>query len=183
MYSLGDPLEGDALRYGLTDEASKLNLNTAAETNLLRLPKMTTPLIDALLDFLDADNTPIRRARSRRYYDALPHPYAIRNGPLTTVDDLLLVRGFTPSLLYGEDMNMNFTLDPNEDDSDDSFPPDNHDGRLDLGLRQYVTVSSYDLNEDKEGAPRTDAERCGGSLAGRRSAVRFHELRHGVAEQ
>ena len=72
------------------------------------------------------------------------------------MEELLLVRGFTPAVLYGEDANLNFQLDGNEDDGDEQFPPDNGDGRLDPGLRPYLTVSSYDLNEDNNGVPRTD---------------------------
>jgi DNA uptake protein ComE-like DNA-binding protein len=153
VYSAGDPDLGD-IRYGLTDEASKLNLNAAPETMIARLPKFTPPLAQALLDFLDADSTPRPDGAEQEYYDALPKPYALRNGPLSTVDELLLVRGFAPSLLHGEDANLNFLLESNEDDSDQTFPPDNSDGKLDLGLRPYVTVSSYDQNVDRDGFPR-----------------------------
>lgn len=156
VYSAGNQDEREELRYGLTDEAGRLNVNTALETNLMRLPNMTVSLVQTLLDFMDADDTPHPEGAEQEYYDALPHPYTIRNGPLATLDDLLLVRGFTATFLYGEDMNMNFILDPNEDDGDQVFPPDNNDGRLDPGLRALLTVSSYDLNEDNDGVPRTD---------------------------
>ena len=97
----------------MTDEASKLNVNTATESNLMRLPKMTAPLAQALLDFLDTDDTPRPDGAEQEAYDSLPNPYAVRNGPLATLDELLLVRGFTPALLDGEDANRNFILAPN----------------------------------------------------------------------
>jgi hypothetical protein len=75
---------------------------------------------------------------------------------LSTLDELLLVRGITPGVLYGEDANLNLALDLNENDSDQTFPPDNGDGKLELGLRQYLTVSSYEPDTDKEGARRTN---------------------------
>ena len=144
------------LRYGLTAEAGKLNLNAAHSTNLVDLPRLTPMLMAALRDFIDADDTVRPEGAEQEYYDALPRPYAVRNGPLETLDELLLVRGFTPSLLYGEDANMNWRLDLNENDGDERFPSDNNDGKLDRGLSPFVTVSSYDPNEDNEGIPRTD---------------------------
>ena len=155
VYSMSEP-ELQQARFGLTDEASKLNINQATEEMLGRIPRLTPYLVQGLLDFLDADNTPRPEGAEQEYYDGLAHPYTVLNGPLSTLEELLLVRGFTPPLFYGEDANLNFQLDLNEDDGDEQFPPDNGDGKLDYGLRPYLTVSSYDLNEDNEGVPRTD---------------------------
>lgn len=176
VYSAGDS-ERDETRFGLTDEASKLNINTATEEMLGKLPNLTPYLVQGLLDFLDADNAPHPEGAEQEYYDALPIPYSIFNGPLTTVDQLLLVRGFTPALLYGEDSNWNFQLDPNEDDGELQFPPDNKDGKLDLGLRQYVTVGSYDLNQAMDGTARIDLNQPeDGSTPARESSSRPDEL-------
>jgi DNA uptake protein ComE-like DNA-binding protein len=153
IYSPGDG-ESGALRYGLTDEASKLDLNEASEAMLTRLPGIKASQAQALWDFLDVDNTPRPEGAEQEYYDTLATPYAIRNGALASLDELLLVRGFTRALLYGEDANGNFTLDANEDDAAIQFPPDNSDGRLDLGLRALVTVGSYDREVDNDRVPR-----------------------------
>src|SRR5262249_43746055 len=147
VYSEGDA-DAAEVRFGLTDEASKLNINEATEEMFEKLPKMTPYLVQGLLDFLDSDDTPRPEGAEQEYYDALPSPYAMANGPLRTLEQLLLVRGFTPALFYGEDSNWNFLLDANEDDGEGLFPPDNKDGKLDLGLRQYLTVSSTDLDVD-----------------------------------
>lgn len=155
VFTRGDP-DGDELRYGLTDEASKLNVNAATGEMLGKLPGMKPLLTDALLDFVDADNDPRPEGAEQQYYDALPQPYTILNGPLSTVDELLLVRGFTAGVLDGEDANLNFQLDANENDSDERFPPDDGDSRLNPGLRPYLTVASYEWNEDSQGLPRTD---------------------------
>ncbi len=144
------------MRYGLTSEAGKMNVNAAHTTNLTHLPRMTAPMIAALRDFVDWDSDVRPEGAEQEYYDSLPRPYTIRNGPLDTLDELLLVRGFTPSLLYGEDANMNWRLDVNENDGDERFPPDNGDGKLDRGLSQFLTVASYDPNEDQKGIPRTN---------------------------
>lgn len=151
--AVDDPL--NELRYGLTDEAGKCNLNTAHATNLLHLPHLTPALTAALRDFIDPDDAARPDSAEQPYADGLSRIHAVRNGPLNTVEELLLVRGFTPALLYGEDANMNWRLDPNEQDGDERFPPDNGDSRLDLGLRPYLTVASYDPNQDNDGVPRT----------------------------
>jgi DNA uptake protein ComE-like DNA-binding protein len=156
VYAPADPDARDDLRYGLTDEAGKLNVNIAAETNLLRLPRFTPALAQALLDFIDFDNTQRPEGAEQEFYDALPQPYTIRNGPLDTLEELLLVRGFTPALLFGEDANRNFRLDPNEDDGEERPPADDKDGKLDLGLSQLLTVSAYEYDDDDDGVPRTN---------------------------
>jgi len=156
VWSANDSDSREEIRYGLSDEASKLNLNTVGETNLLRLPRMTPSLAQALIDFIDPDSAAHPDGAEQEYYDTLPNPYAIRNGELASVDELLLVRGFTVPLLYGEDANMNFILDANENDGEQTYPPDNSDGKLDLGLRPFVTVSSYEPDQDSEGTPRTN---------------------------
>lgn len=153
VYAMGDS-DQEEMQFGLTDEASKLNINTATETNFTKLPRMTPYLVQGLLDFLDADGTPRPEGAEQEYYDTLSRPYGVLNRSISTLDELLLVRGFTPSLLYGEDSNLNFRLDPGENDGDERFPPDNKDGKLDFGLRQYLTISSYDLNEDTTRAAR-----------------------------
>jgi DNA uptake protein ComE-like DNA-binding protein len=143
-------------RFGLTDEAGKLNLNFTGQAELEKLPGLTPALAQAARDYVDLDNTERPEGAEQDYYSALARPYEIRNGALDTLDELLLVRGFTPQLLYGEDANMNCRLDPNEDDGDERLPADNKDGRLELGLRRYLTVASYELDNDRDGVPRTN---------------------------
>jgi len=183
VYSAGDPESRDELRYGLTDEASKLDVNQATETNLLKLPRMTRPLVDALLDFLDPDETARPDGAEQEYYSALPKPYKVRNGPLVSLDELLLVRGFTMPLLYGEDANMNFILDANENDAAQSFPPDDGDSKLDLGFRQYLTVDSYEMDETNEGVPRTNLNDPDDPLPSVESTGRPDQLYHRPAVQ
>jgi type II secretory pathway component PulK len=148
--------EESTLHFGLGDEASKLNLHTATEGMLARLPSMTPYLTEGLLDFLDKDDLPHAQGAEQEYYDLLPRPYASFNGPLSTLYELFLVRGFHPGLVHGEDANFNCTLDPHENDGVDFPPADNGDSKLDPGLRAYTTVCSYDLDEDNDGQIRLD---------------------------
>jgi type II secretory pathway component PulK len=156
IYSPGTEGDQTEVRWGLTDEASRLDLNEASETMLTRVPGLKLSQVQALYDFLDADNTPRPEGAEQEYYDGLATPYTVRNGRLASFDELLLVRGFSRALLYGEDANLNFRLDPNEDDGPALFPPDNGDGKLDRGMRSLLAVSSYDRNVDNDGVPRAN---------------------------
>jgi len=159
FFTVYSPPDDDALaelRFGLSDEAGKLNLNAAHSTNFTSFSRLTAQHLAALRDFIDWDETLRPDGAEQEHYSTLPQAYSIRNRPLNTLDEILLVRGFTPSLLYGEDANMNWRLDPNENDGDERLPTDNNDGRLDLGLQPLLTVSSYDPNQDNDGVPRTD---------------------------
>lgn len=158
VYSPADEDSTDDVRYGLTDEASKLNVNhlPADGIGLGTLPGITTPLVQALQDFIDPDDQARSEGAEKDYYAALPTPYATRNGPLKSFDELRLVRGFTSGVLFGEDLNVNGRLDPNENDSDERWPRDNNDGRLERGLRQFLTVVSSEPEVDNNGNRRVN---------------------------
>ncbi len=141
-------------RFGAGDECGKLNVNTATREQLAALPDATNAIVGAIIDWRDRNEQPEPDGIERGHYGSLPHPYTIRNGPLRTVRELLLVRGIDEHLLYGEDRNTNGLLDDNENDGDASPPPDNADGRLDRGWFAYLTVYSYDKNVDSGGQPR-----------------------------
>ncbi|MBI3834278.1 MAG: general secretion pathway protein GspK [Planctomycetes bacterium] len=154
-----DPTDDrDYIRFGVTDESSKLNINTCTEAQLLHLITQVTlgdqtinpkEIVAAILDWRDTDSTPRSEAGDTegKYYEELKvHPYRVKNGPFTTVEELLLVKGVTPQILWGEDFDQNGLLTPNENDGDKSFPPDNQDGLLNRGLAQYVTAWSTETN-------------------------------------
>jgi len=164
-------------RYGAGDESAKLNVNVATREQLLKLPKMTDSIAGAIIDWRDQDEVPQPDGIEGGYYGSLAHPYTIRNGPLRTIRELLLVRGVTPELFYGEDTNVNGLLDPNENDGDASDPPDNADGRLDRGWCAYLTVYSYEKNANGLGAKRLNLKTAdAGTLASRL------QLEHWAAE-
>ena len=154
IYSPGDESVESGPRYGLNDEASRLHLNRAGEAMLAKIPRLTGPRLDPLLDALDRDDDSRLEGAESEFYGATPWPYGARNGSFPSVEELLLVRGFSAAEVYGEDANLNFTLDPNEDDGDALFPPDNANGSLNRGMRQYFTVQAYERNLDNEGLGR-----------------------------
>jgi general secretion pathway protein K len=60
-------------------------------------------LVDALVDWLDDDDEVTGFGAEQAYYLSLPKPYGCKNGPLDSLEELLLVRGFNRELLYGTD--------------------------------------------------------------------------------
>ena len=61
-----------------------------------------TSLVDALSDWMDEDDNERDHGAESGYYQSLETPYFCRNGPLQYPEELLLVRGFTRKLVYGD---------------------------------------------------------------------------------
>ena len=60
---------------------------------------LSPDLLDALNDWVDDSSvTPLAGTKSP-YYNTLKPPYNAKNGPLDTVEELALVKGFTPPLV------------------------------------------------------------------------------------
>ena len=142
--------------FGLVDEASKLNLNTARREMLEALPRMTPELAAAIIDWRDADGEITPGGAESETYQRRQPAYSCKNAPFESVDELRLVAGADLEILYGEDANLNGILDRNENDGDVSAPADNHDGRLDPGLLEYVTIYSREPNTRSDGSPRVN---------------------------
>jgi len=155
----------NTVRYGITDECSKLNLNTATAEQLYRLFATAIPqdqrnpvnldvLVDSLLDWREAGDEPRPNGAKNEFYQSQRPPYRCKGGPFSTIEELLLVRGFNGWVLFGEDYNRNGLLDPNEDDGEASFPMDDSDGVLFAGVAPYLTLWSRETNASSDGRPR-----------------------------
>lgn len=149
-----DPLDPTKVRYGLSDEAGKVNICHANEQELRGLTILSEEMVDCLLDYRDSDYQRRQLGAEQEYYDDLPYPYLIRNSRMETVEELLLVKNFDASVVYGEDVNLNGLLDPNENDGDETFPVDDADGLLDLGVAGLTTVLSCEPSMTSQGEPR-----------------------------
>jgi hypothetical protein len=146
---------GQAYAFGAQDEASKINLNSLLALDkgqgvlgqqiLMALPNMTEDVAAAILDWMDPDDTPRTGGAENETYSAQNPPYRCKNGPLDSLEELLLVRGVTPQLLFGNDRNRNGVLDPDEQDGG---------GVLDMGWSAYLTVYSREANADSTGKAR-----------------------------
>jgi type II secretory pathway component PulK len=144
------------LKYGIQDEASRFNLNTIPRDVIMKFPKATEEIADSILDWRDADEEQRSQGAENAYYQTQSKPYKCKNGPFVTVEELLLVKGMTPEILYGEDWNQNGILDANENDGDKSPPDDNRDGILDFGFISFLTVHSADQNLRNDGQARVN---------------------------
>jgi type II secretory pathway component PulK len=142
-------------RYGVVDEAGRINLNSllsldssgnAGSAMLMLLPNMTQEIANAILDWMDTDDTPRQGGAENDYYSAQSPPYQCKNGPFDSLEELLLVQGVTPQLLFGNDRNRNGTLDPGEDIYGE--------GQVDRGWSAYLTVYSRESNVNAQGNPR-----------------------------
>ena len=138
------PAHPDRVTFGLVDEASKLNLNTASTNALIALPRMTAELTSAILDWRGTNGT----GASQIYYAMQNPSYQCKNSPFETLDELRLVYGTSLDILAGDDINRNGILDPNE-------KSDSSNGQVDPGLFEYVTVYSREPNMHSDGSMRT----------------------------
>lgn len=145
---------GQGFRFGVSDECGKINLNALMQLDssgkvlhdmLLNLPNMTEDVANSILDWIDPDDDERTNGAENQYYQSLSPGYRCKNGPLDSLEELLLVKGVTPQLLFGNDINRNGILDPDEDDGT---------GTLDRGWAAYLTVYSREKNVDSQGNPR-----------------------------
>jgi DNA uptake protein ComE-like DNA-binding protein len=143
--------------FGLVDEASKLNLNTATSNMLVYLPYMNVDLTVAILDWRDTNGG---SGAFATYYAMAAKSYENKSAEFETVDELRLLYGGDLYALEGEDANRNGVLDPNEYD-------ENHNGVVDPGVLEYVTIYSREPNTYSNGVARVSLRNVGatGALA------------------
>jgi hypothetical protein len=165
------------IRYGLENESARLNLNaliladTYAEnggrTMLMALPGMTEYVADAIMDWIDEDDDTREYGAEYDYYQGLSSPYTPTNGPFNTVEELLLVQGVSPQLLFGADVNRNGMVDTHEQAalsavqqiadltaSAESAADSMVSGSLERGWSSYLTLYSQENNLNINGEPR-----------------------------
>jgi len=103
------PLGRGAYWVTVTDEESKIPLNGATDAVLRRLfahsgvkdDRAVSVIVDSIQDWRDPDNLHRLNGAEDDYYLSLPVPYKAKNGNFETIDELLLVKGVTPEILYG----------------------------------------------------------------------------------
>lgn len=132
-----DPIDQPA--FGLVDEASKLNLNTATANMLMGLPGMTSDLAAAIVAWRTSTSTTGTASGG-----TVAATSTNKSAPFESPEELALVTGTDSSLLYGVDLNLNHALDSTEDAS--TFTTGNPDNRIASGFLEYVTVFSREPN-------------------------------------
>jgi len=124
--------------YAVIDEEGKLNVLYASSTAMEGLG-MSPEQIDSLLDWIDADGDARPQGAEDDFYQRRQEPYHCKNAPLEALEELLWIRGFARGDYLGEDADHDGELDSCEDDGTLSDPPDNADGKLQLGWVDVLT--------------------------------------------
>jgi type II secretory pathway component PulK len=156
--------------YGVIDEASKINLNSlmlldstgTILLNMLQNPNfqqnlagtggssqgsgMTNDIAASIVSWLGGSAGTSAGGADQTYYESLSNSYELTATPLNTLEELLLVQGITPYLLFGNDTNRNGVVDADEDGS----------GGLNPGWAPNFTILSRELNVDINGNPRVN---------------------------
>jgi general secretion pathway protein K len=99
--------ERGTIRVIVEDESGKLNLNSAWGDNghphstyseiagrLVKNNGLSKDLLEALADWRDDNEDPKEGGAETTYYSTLKPPYTARNGKLSTVEELRLLKGF-----------------------------------------------------------------------------------------
>lgn len=93
----------------VVDEGGKINLNRVDEISLRQAfvnlgfaVKESEAITDAILDWRDTDSLVRLHGAESDDYLAQRVPYPAKDGLFDTLDELLLVRGVTPALFYGQ---------------------------------------------------------------------------------
>jgi general secretion pathway protein K len=97
--------------FRISDESGKININALTDANSIILSNLmvhlgipgetASTIIDSILDWRDADNLVRLHGAEDPYYESLPVPYKAKNGNFDTLEELLLVRGVTPEIMFG----------------------------------------------------------------------------------
>ena len=140
------PLGDGAYSWRISDEDGLVNINKAQRPVLENLLKQCglgpgaerDTVIDSILDWRDSNRDLHLNGAEEDYYRGLTPPYSCKDAPFDVVEELLLVRGVTPGVFAGVEV----------------------DGQKKPGLRDLVsTRGNYPPNSWT--APRAVREACG----------------------
>ena len=173
VFSLIAPVDpsgssGESYRFGVIDEGGKININAVIKRDpkgeqlynmLSKLPNMTEEIANSIVDWVDTDTQPRQGGAEGDYYSGQTPSYRCKNGPLDSIEELLLVKGVTPGLLFGNDFNRNGIEDPDESGgTGDSAMGTavSGTGGFDRGWSAYLTIYSREQNADALGVALTN---------------------------
>jgi general secretion pathway protein K len=104
-------LDNGSYKLSMTDESGKININTLTDfsgivlNNLLvnlGIEKETADtIVDSILDWKSPTGLHRLHGADSSYYSSLPNPYKAKNANFDNLEELLLVKGVTPDILYG----------------------------------------------------------------------------------
>jgi len=92
----------------IIDESGKVDINKTPEKVMKGLllglgvsEEDALLIVDSIQDWRDPDDLVRLHGAEDSYYKSLPVPYTPKNADFESIEELLLVRGVTPELLYG----------------------------------------------------------------------------------
>jgi general secretion pathway protein K len=92
----------------IIDESGKVDINAASDVVLKNLFMNTgiseeeaDTIVDSIMDWKDPDDLHRLHGAESDYYQSLQNPYKAKNARFDSLEELLLVKGVTPDILYG----------------------------------------------------------------------------------
>lgn len=150
-----DPTQDQQYAFGITDECSKLNINTADSLALQQLPGMTSDVADNIVDWASA-NDPAPNGAGSDYYQSLQEPYQAKAAAFETVEELFLVENVTSQLMYNQDLNHNGVIELPEQNANGSLTIESGVGTDTRGMFNYITCYSRDTTTATGGGARVN---------------------------
>lgn len=100
--------DGVLVRYGMSDEESKINVNTAPVEILKNLLETAGGagveeaygIAASIVNWRSPEDRALKEGAGAFYYSTLARPYKCKNAPMESLEELLLVKGMTRSI-YG----------------------------------------------------------------------------------
>ena len=118
-----EPLNDAVMRTTITDEYGKLNLNALVDNQNGKIVREhlryalqeffrirgeaasaevdPESLVESIIDWIDDDDEVDEGGAESDFYLAAENPYNAKNGPMDSLDELLLVKGMSPALFFG----------------------------------------------------------------------------------
>lgn len=119
----------------LTEENGKVDINTVSDVILKNLivnlgvsDEKADIIVDSMMDWKDADDLHRLHGAESDYYMSLPNPYKAKNANFDSLEELQMVKGITPEILYGKAGQK--------------------------GLIDYLTLNSKDIKINVNAAPK-----------------------------
>ncbi|MEZ5164225.1 MAG: type II secretion system protein GspK [Fimbriimonadaceae bacterium] len=137
-----------SFRIQILDAGAFVNLNSVSEEQLQRM-NIQDELLSALLDWREEQLQPRALGAKDEFYNTLTTPYNAKLRNFDSVDELLLVKGFTPALLY----------QVQEDVSGELLVPG--DVAEQPALYELLTTDSASLNQREDGTARVNVNTVG----------------------
>ncbi len=92
-------------------------------------------IVDALIDWIDEDDKESDLGAESSYYQSLKQPYSCRNGPVQSMEELLLIKGISPTLLFGSGEKRGLA---------DYLTVYGDDGKVNVNTAPLLVIKSFD---------------------------------------